>query len=236
MVIGNQQQRRAGLVSLALHTIAISTIVLLAPGAAVTLDQAPRYRVTTITFTPPRPPAPPVARVKPSITSENPTLPRTAVAAVHTAGFDQNRTTATTTHSANEVIAGKWDTMRASSAPVLYSGAPGPAGLYATGSGTSPRAVTSAASALDAPARLLATPTPRYTDEARQLHVTGEVVLEVLLTADGTVRVRRVVAGLGHGLDDAAIMAVNRTRCRPALRAGQPVDVTAMIHVIFQLA
>ncbi|PYX60909.1 MAG: hypothetical protein DMG73_05220 [Acidobacteria bacterium] len=49
-------------------------------------------------------------------------------------------------------------------------------------------------------------------------------------------RVVRVVQGLGHGLDDAAIQAAERIRFKPALRDGQPTDFTAVLHVIFQLA
>ena len=46
----------------------------------------------------------------------------------------------------------------------------------------------------------------------------------------------RVVRGLGHGLDEAAIAAANKMRFKPALRMGQPVDSTAVVHVMFQMA
>jgi TonB family protein len=48
--------------------------------------------------------------------------------------------------------------------------------------------------------------------------------------------VNRVVRGLGHGLDEAAIAAANKMRFKPALRNGQAVDSTAVVHVVFQLA
>src|SRR5205807_4132463 len=44
-------------------------------------------------------------------------------------------------------------------------------------------------------------PRPVYTQEARQLHVEGEVLLEVTFGASGEIRIQRVVRGLGHGLD-----------------------------------
>jgi hypothetical protein len=44
------------------------------------------------------------------------------------------------------------------------------------------------------------------------------------------------VRGLGHGLDETAIAAANKMRFKPAMRAGQPVDSTAVVHVVFQLA
>jgi TonB family protein len=79
-------------------------------------------------------------------------------------------------------------------------------------------------------------PQPVYTDEARGLKLEGEVLLEVSFAANGTLHVNRVVRGLGHGLDEAAIAAANKMRFKPALRMGQPVDSTAVVHVMFQLA
>jgi TonB family protein len=79
-------------------------------------------------------------------------------------------------------------------------------------------------------------PQPVYTDEARSLKLEGEVLLEVMFSANGTLHVNRVVRGLGHGLDEAAIAAANKMRFRPALRMGQSVDSTAVVHVLFQLA
>ena len=79
-------------------------------------------------------------------------------------------------------------------------------------------------------------PQPVYTDEARGLKLEGEVLLEVSFGANGTLHVNRVVRGLGHGLDEAAIAAANKMRFKPALRMGQPIDSTAVVHVLFQLA
>ena len=79
-------------------------------------------------------------------------------------------------------------------------------------------------------------PQPVYTSEARSLKLEGEVLLEVMFGANGTLHVNRVVKGLGHGLDEAAIGAANKMRFKPALRNGQPVDSTAVVHVSFQMA
>ena len=79
-------------------------------------------------------------------------------------------------------------------------------------------------------------PQPIYTDEARALKLEGEVLLEVMFGANGTLHVNRVVRGLGHGLDEAATAAANKMRFKPALRNGQPVDSTAIVHVVFQIA
>ncbi|MFZ0991303.1 MAG: energy transducer TonB, partial [Candidatus Sulfotelmatobacter sp.] len=86
------------------------------------------------------------------------------------------------------------------------------------------------------PVEITFKPNPVYTDEARSLKLEGEVLLEVMFGANGSLHVNRVVRGLGHGLDEAAIAAANKMRFKPALRMGQPVDSTAIVHVLFQMA
>jgi len=86
------------------------------------------------------------------------------------------------------------------------------------------------------PAEILSKPTPVYSQEARNLRIEGEVLLEVVLQASGGLRVVRVVHGLGHGLDDNAVKAAEQIRFKPATRNGQPADSTVVLHVIFQLA
>ena len=79
-------------------------------------------------------------------------------------------------------------------------------------------------------------PKPVYTDEARKLQLQGEVLLEVTFAANGQLHVNRVVRGLGHGLDEAAVIATNNMKFKPAQRNGSPVDLTAVVHVVFELA
>lgn len=86
------------------------------------------------------------------------------------------------------------------------------------------------------PVEITFKPNPVYTDEARSLKLEGEVLLEMNFTANGQLHVNRVVRGLGHGLDEAAIAAANKIRFKPATRGGQPMDSTAIVHVMFQLA
>jgi TonB family protein len=89
---------------------------------------------------------------------------------------------------------------------------------------------------LATPVEITFKPNPVYTDEARKLKLEGEVLLDVSFSANGTLHVNRVVRGLGHGLDEAAIAAANKMRFKPAQRNGQPVDSTAVVHVVFQMA
>src|ERR1051326_5181525 len=55
------------------------------------------------------------------------------------------------------------------------------------------------------PVEITYKPNPVYTQEARDLKLEGEVLLEVSFSANGTLHVNRVVRGMGHGLDQAAI-------------------------------
>jgi TonB family protein len=86
------------------------------------------------------------------------------------------------------------------------------------------------------PPEILAKPTPVYTEEAKKLRIEGEVLLDVVFESSGKLRVLRVVRGLGHGLDEAAIHAAEQIRFKPAVRDGQPADSSGVLHVVFQLA
>ena len=86
------------------------------------------------------------------------------------------------------------------------------------------------------PVEITFKPRPIYTEEARKQHVQGEVLLEVMFTASGELRIQRVVRGLGHGLDEAAQRAAEQIRFKPAKRDGQAYDSVALVHINFELA
>jgi TonB family protein len=86
------------------------------------------------------------------------------------------------------------------------------------------------------PVEIVYKPRPAYTPEARQLRLEGEVLLDVVFTASGSLHVNRVVKGLGHGLDDSALAAAQRIQFHPARRDGQPYDCAALVHMVFELA
>ena len=79
-------------------------------------------------------------------------------------------------------------------------------------------------------------PPVRYTAEARQLHIQGQVILRVAFLASGRVVVEGVLHGLGHGLDEEARREAERIRFRPATRDGRAVNLTTNIIITFQLA
>jgi len=58
----------------------------------------------------------------------------------------------------------------------------------------------------------------------------------VVFESSGRIHVNRVIQGLGHGLDDAAIHAAEQIHFKPATRDGQPTDSSAVLHIVFQLA
>src|SRR5580700_2192101 len=87
------------------------------------------------------------------------------------------------------------------------------------------------------PVVILAKPKPVYSAEAIKLNLEGEVLLEVVFPASGgEVQVNRVVKGLGHGLDEAAMRAAQQIKYKPALSNGHPVDFPAVVHIVFQIA
>jgi TonB family protein len=86
------------------------------------------------------------------------------------------------------------------------------------------------------PVVILSKPNPAYTDEARKLRLEGDVSVDVVFLASGSVQVVRVANGLGHGLDETAVRAAEQIRFKPALQDGKPVDFPATVHIEFQLA
>ena len=86
------------------------------------------------------------------------------------------------------------------------------------------------------PVEIIYKPRPAYTPEARQQKVEGEVLLDVVFTASGSLQVNRVVKGLGHGLDDMAVAAAQHMQFHPATRDGKPYDFAALVHIVFQLS
>lgn len=86
------------------------------------------------------------------------------------------------------------------------------------------------------PAEITFKPRPVYTEEGRQLKIEGEVLLDVVFTATGQIRIVRVRQGLGHGLDESAVRAAEKIQFKPALKDGQPADFQAVLHIVFQLA
>ena len=86
------------------------------------------------------------------------------------------------------------------------------------------------------PVDILEKPRPEYTADGRSMKIEGDVVLEMVFLASGSIQVNRVISGLGHGLDEAAMRAAQQIKFKPAKRDGQPVDFPARVRIEFRLA
>lgn len=99
----------------------------------------------------------------------------------------------------------------------------GPDGAYRVGNGvTPPTALTRVAGTIP--------------DLARQLRASGEVLLSVVVQADGGLRDFQIVKSAGYGMDEKAIEAVHKWRFRAGLKDGSPVDVRVQVVVSFSVA
>ena len=89
---------------------------------------------------------------------------------------------------------------------------------------------------VETPVEITFKPKPAYTAEAREKKIEGEVLLEVIFGATGQIRIQRVMRGLGFGLDERARDAAAQIRFQPGTRAGSPVDMKGIVHIVFALS
>jgi len=83
--------------------------------------------------------------------------------------------------------------------------------------------------------RLVGKVEPTYPNQAQSEHVDGDVRLQVLVAADGTVRAVNLVSGPPQ-LVAAAIAAVKQWRYRPTISSGRAVPVVTIVNVPFRLS
>jgi len=79
-------------------------------------------------------------------------------------------------------------------------------------------------------------PRPEYTAEGRSMRIEGDVVIDLVFLANGSIQINKVVSGLGHGLDESAVRAAQQIKFKPAKREGEPVDFPARVRIEFRLA
>jgi TonB family protein len=99
-----------------------------------------------------------------------------------------------------------------------------------------PKKRTQAGGPADTPIVILDKPRPEYTAEGRSLRIEGDVVLDIVFLANGSIQMNRVVSGLGHGLDEAAVRAAQQIKFKPAKRENELVDFPARVRIEFRLA
>ena len=99
-----------------------------------------------------------------------------------------------------------------------------------------PKKKAAASEGATTPVDILEKPRPEYTAEGRSLKIEGDVVLDMVFLANGSIQVSSVISGLGHGLDQAAMRAAQQIKFKPAKRDGQAVDFPARVRIEFRLA
>jgi protein TonB len=83
--------------------------------------------------------------------------------------------------------------------------------------------------------KVLSITQPAYTPQAREANVAGKVRVELTVDATGHVSSARVLEGLGHGLDEAALTAARAATFEPATRCGKAAPSTFVIAMRFSL-
>jgi TonB family protein len=83
--------------------------------------------------------------------------------------------------------------------------------------------------------RLIKKVEPKYTEEATEANLEGTVITAVEIWADGKAHEIEVVRGLGKGLDETAVSAIEQWEFEPGMRDGEAVKVRATIEINFRL-
>lgn len=84
--------------------------------------------------------------------------------------------------------------------------------------------------------RVIQSPDPEFSDEAREYKFQGTVVVRILVDTEGKVGNIRITRPLGLGLDEKAVEAVRTWKFAPATdKDGKPVATPASVEVNFRL-
>ena len=84
-------------------------------------------------------------------------------------------------------------------------------------------------------AKQIDAPPPEYPEEARAKGIEGAVVLEAVISMEGSPLNLYVLSSPDLALSEAAMKAVRRWRYKPTLLNGEPVEVVTNITVQFEL-
>jgi len=85
------------------------------------------------------------------------------------------------------------------------------------------------------PPRAVFAPDPQYPEDASGTRYEGTCVVGTIIGTDGRTHDTKVARGLGHGLDEKAIEAVNTWRFEPATNEGKPVAVQVYVKVTYRV-
>jgi TonB family protein len=76
---------------------------------------------------------------------------------------------------------------------------------------------------------------PEFSEEARRAKVNGNVLIHLIVDEQGLPQDVKVIRGIGLGLDEKALKAVQQYRFKPAMREGLPVKVEMNVELNFQI-
>jgi protein TonB len=97
---------------------------------------------------------------------------------------------------------------------------------------TGPNTVYTVADDVSVP-RLIHSVEEEYTEAARNAKISGIVLVNLIVEPNGNPSHTRVVRGLGMGLDEKAIQAVQQYKFKPGMKNGKPVRVELNISLNF---
>lgn len=75
----------------------------------------------------------------------------------------------------------------------------------------------------------------QYPEFARKAGIEGRVVVQFLVTEEGTVANPEITHGVHKLLDEAALTAINTLECTPGMQDGEPVKVKMALPITFKL-
>jgi TonB family protein len=78
-------------------------------------------------------------------------------------------------------------------------------------------------------------PNPPYTDAAQEAKISGTILLDAIVTPEGSVESPLVRKGLPGGLNEVARKTMETWRCKAALKDNQPVATVVQFEINFQL-
>lgn len=76
---------------------------------------------------------------------------------------------------------------------------------------------------------------PKYSKQARKAKFSGQVVVSMIVGTDGEPHNVHILRGVGMGLDEEAMKAVEQYKFKPAMQSGKPVAVYVNVQVNFQI-
>jgi protein TonB len=76
---------------------------------------------------------------------------------------------------------------------------------------------------------------PTYSQQAREERLQGTVALEAVVLEDGSARVVSLIRGLGLGLDENAVQALEQRTVEPSMKYDKAVKIALTIEVNFSL-